>query len=91
MNLPFPRSLPEFMDLFPDEESCAHYLEDVRWPEGFVCQYCGWRCEPYRFENRPGVLRCSNCQRDTSLTAGTVMELWQVLLSPGKSTLVDSA
>jgi transposase-like protein len=69
------------MDLFPDEESCAHYLEDVRWPDGFICQYCGWQCEPYRFENRPGVLRCSNCQRDTSLTADTVMERTHTPLS----------
>lgn len=69
----FPESLPDFQRLFPAEENCAAYLENVRWPEGFACPHCGWKGEPYRFENRPEVLRCRNCDRDTSLTAGTVM------------------
>ncbi|KKM79193.1 hypothetical protein LCGC14_1352330 [marine sediment metagenome] len=73
-DLRYPESLPDFQRLFPDEAHCAAYLEDVRWPEGFVCQHCGWHGDPYRFANRPAVLRCRNCGRDTSLTAGTVME-----------------
>lgn len=80
-NLPFPRSLPEFQKLFPDEESCAMYLERVRWADGFACPSCGERGEPYRFAGRPGVLRCRVCQRDTSLTAGTVMERTRTSLS----------
>lgn len=70
----FPQSLPEFQQVFPAEANCAAYLEDTRWPEGFICQYCGFHDDPFRFGNRPEVLRCRNCHRDTSLTAGTVME-----------------
>ena len=70
----FPESLPEFQRLFPNETRCAAYLEETRWEDGFQCQYCGWEGDPYRFEGRPTVLRCRKCQRDTSLTAGTVME-----------------
>jgi hypothetical protein len=70
----FPESLPGFQRMFPDEEHCSAYLEDMRWPEGFVCPHCGSGEEPYRFENRPEVLRCRVCKRDISLTAGTVME-----------------
>ena len=71
MTLPrFPESLPEFQRVFPDEGSCAAYLEGVRWPGGFVRHYCGVVGEPYRFENR-AVLRCRSCKRDTSLTAGS--------------------
>jgi transposase-like protein len=73
-HLEFPESLPDFQRLFPDESACSAYLEDVRWPDGFVCPYCGWQGEPYRFKNRPEVLRCRNCERDVSLTAGSVME-----------------
>jgi transposase-like protein len=69
----FPTSLPDFQHLFPDEEHCATYLEETRWPEGFQCPHCGWEGDPFRFEGRPGVLRCRNCGRDISLTAGTVM------------------
>lgn len=73
--LAFPTSLPEFMKLFPDDAACAAYLESVRWPDGFVCHGCSWQGEPNRFANRSSiVLRCRNCKRDTSLTAGTVMQ-----------------
>lgn len=70
----FPTSLPEFQGFFPSEERCAAYLEETRWPEGFVCPHCGWHGDPFRFEGRPEVLRCRNCRRDISLTAGTVMQ-----------------
>jgi hypothetical protein len=73
-DLPFPRSLPEFQRLFPDDAACAAYLEKARWSQGFVCPWCGNIAEPFRFENRPGVLRCRACRKDVGLTAGTVME-----------------
>lgn len=72
--LPFPKSLPEFQRLFPDDAACAAYLEKAKWPKGFKCPRCKGRREPYRFEGRPGVLRCKSCRRDVALTAGTVME-----------------
>lgn len=80
-DLPFPRSLPEFQRLFPDEAACAAYLERARWSDGFICYHCKSSGEPYRFANRPGVLRCRHCKRDTSLTAGTVMERTHTSLS----------
>jgi transposase-like protein len=80
-NLPFPRSLPEFQRLFPDEAACAAYLERARWSAGFICELCGSSGEPYRFANRPGVLRCRHCNRDTSLTTGTVMQRTHTPLS----------
>ena len=79
--LPFPHSLPEFQRLFPDEAACAAYLERARWRDGFICDRCGTHKEPYRFIKRPGVLRCRHCNRDTRLTAGTVMERTHTPLS----------
>lgn len=73
-HLPFPKSLPSFQKLFPDDAACASYLERVRWEKGFVCPLCEAKGEPYRFTARPGVLRCKTCRQDTALTAGTVME-----------------
>lgn len=72
--LPFPRSLPEFQRLFPDDAACADYLEKIRWEHGFTCPHCGTVGEPFRFANRPHVLRCRKCRSDIALTAGTVME-----------------
>lgn len=72
--LPFPRSLPDFQRMFPDDAACAAYLEAVRWRGGFVCPKCGVEEKPFRFAARPSVLRCRSCRKDTSLTAGTVMQ-----------------
>ena len=73
-DLSFPRSLPEFQRLFPDDTACAAYLEKARWGDGFVCPHCQTAAEPFRFTGRPGVLRCRKCRRDTRLTVRTVME-----------------
>jgi len=81
VDLPFPRSLPEFQRLFPDDAACASYLERARWNNGFVCARCGAIGEPYRISTRPSVLRCRKCRCDTSLMAGTVMERTHTPLS----------
>ena len=71
----FPNTLPEFQRFFPDDAACAAYLEALRWPEDFVCEHCGVKGDPYRFDTRSSVvLRCRDCGKNTSLTAGTVME-----------------
>lgn len=78
----FPSTLPQFQKFFPDDAACAAYLEAVRWPEGFVCEHCGLLAAPYRFQTRSSVvLRCKGCKKNTSLTAGTVMEKTHTPLS----------
>lgn len=79
--LAFPTSLPQFQKLFPDDAACGAYLERIRWEHGFCCPHCGERKEPFRFANRPAVLRCRACRRDIALTAGTVMERTHTPLS----------
>jgi hypothetical protein len=73
-DLPFPRSLPEFQKLFPDDIACAAYLEAVRWPDSFICEGCGEVSEPFRIKTRPHVQVCRNCRKEARLMAGTVME-----------------
>ncbi len=73
-DLPFPKSLPDFQRLFPDDAACARYLEQVRFRTGFVCPACGARGEPGRIGTRPHVLRCKGCRKETRLMAGTVMQ-----------------
>lgn len=60
------------MDWFPDDDACAHYLERLRWPEGFVCSRCGVRGEPYRGTRHR--LMCRGCRAQSSVTAGTVFD-----------------
>jgi transposase-like protein len=97
----FPTSLPEFQKVFPDDTACKEYLENIRWPDGFACPICAHKGEPYRFGTRNStVLRCRICKKNTSLTAGTVMQsshtplstwFWAAYLvttqTPGQSAL----
>lgn len=76
-----PESLPDFQRVFPNEGVCIDYLYAHRFPNGFACPRCGVTGEPFRFGNRPGVLRCRDCRRDTSLTANTVIHRSKVPVS----------
>lgn len=73
-DLDFPKSLPDFMRLFPDDAACAAYLERVRWPKGFTCPWCGVVGDPYRFATNLLRLACRDCKKDVWLLRGTVME-----------------
>lgn len=73
-DLPFPKSLPDFQRLFPDDGACAKYLEAIRFRSGFECAHCHDRAEPGRIATRPHVLRCRACRKETRLMAGTVMQ-----------------
>jgi hypothetical protein len=68
----YPRTREEFEASFPDEDACARYLERLSWPDGFVCPSCGAVGEPWRGSRRRLV--CSNCQHQTSVTAGTLFQ-----------------
>jgi transposase-like protein len=77
----FPTTLPEFQRVFPSDEACAKYLEQLRWPDGFECPKCKSKRDPWTFEGRIHVLRCSACRSDISLLAGTVMQGTHIELS----------
>ena len=67
----YPATLVEFDQWLSSEEACHDFLQRVRWPEDFRCPACSasaaWR-------TGRGQFRCSVCQRQTSVTAGTIFE-----------------
>lgn len=65
----YPGTLLEFEHWFRTEESCRDYLEQVRWPEGFICPQCQTR---KAWRTKEGRLRCHDCRGHLSITAGTV-------------------
>jgi transposase-like protein/ribosomal protein L37AE/L43A len=67
----YPLTILEFQERFGTEEACREYLFASRWPEGFRCPACGERGAGT--ETRRGLWICKACGRQTSLTAGTVM------------------
>lgn len=68
----FPGTIVEFQQWFPDDEACAGYLFESRWPEGFRCPRCG-HGHAWPVSKRRVLLECAACHRQTSLTAGTVL------------------
>ena len=67
-----PRSLPEFEARFPDEAACARWLLGKRWPDGFRCPACG-HDEGWELGRERLTLQCAACERQVSVTAGTVL------------------
>lgn len=65
----YPGSLPELRAWFQSDDDCVDYLDWLRWPEGFVCPWCAGVGD---WSESPGMHRCSDCGRRTSVTAGTV-------------------
>ena len=68
----FPRTFREFVQKFPDEATCAAYLEQLRWHSRFSCPVCQAVGEPWR--QTRGRLVCAACRHQTSVTAGTIMD-----------------
>lgn len=69
MHEDFPKNELEFDRRFSQESACLEYLFYLRWPEGFVCPECGsaayWR-------SSRGLYLCRHCQRQQSVTSGTI-------------------
>lgn len=67
----YPSRLAELRSWFATDADCLDYLDWLRWPDGFVCPWCGtgraWR-------GKDGLRRCAGCGRRVSVTSGTVFQ-----------------
>ena len=74
----YPSTFQELQSWFADDQACLLYLEQLRWPDGFVCPSCGsteaWRTAKARW-------MCTACGRQTSVTAGTIFHRIRTPLS----------
>jgi len=68
----YPRTWDQFLDWFPDDESCRHYLQGIRWKQGFVCPGCGEA--GVAFQGSRGRWICRHCRRQSTVTAGTIFD-----------------
>jgi len=62
---------------FHDPDKAREYLEHIRWPEGVVCPHCGSIGQAYKYKSkkaRPGLYKCSQCQKQFTVTVGTLFE-----------------
>lgn len=67
----YPRNFAEFDSFFATERDCFIYLARLRWPDGFICRFCGHDRYWWRDDGR---LLCCRCRRKTSVTAGTLFD-----------------
>jgi len=58
--------------MFPDAEACLAYLERLRWPQTFMCPSC--RASEPAWRQTRGRLVCPRCRRQTTATAGTILD-----------------
>jgi transposase-like protein len=68
----FPRDLAEFERRFATEAACRAYLMRLRWPDGFRCPRCR-AAKAWPLHDR-GLMQCSGCGHQTSVTAGTIFQ-----------------
>ncbi|MCH7879815.1 MAG: IS1595 family transposase, partial [candidate division Zixibacteria bacterium] len=62
---------------FNDEDEARAYLEKLRWPSGPVCIHCGCLNRIYKLNGhstRPGLYKCGECDRQFTVTVGTLFE-----------------
>jgi transposase-like protein len=68
----FPKTATEFEKRFATEEDCRAYWIEARWGGKPACARCG---STYVWPIRDGTtFECRDCDHQTSLTAGTVLE-----------------
>lgn len=67
----FPKNFREFLVWFPDDEACRHYLERLRWGQGFTCPHCG-SIDPGYWMMDDGYRRCKACRKECTVTSGTI-------------------
>jgi transposase-like protein len=65
----YPKTVIEFEEWFQTEEACREYLWRLRWPNGFRCPNCGFE-KAWAMSRE--LYRCTACDFQTSLTAGTI-------------------
>ena len=67
-----PDSLLAFQHMFPDDDACAAWLIEMRWPGGFRCPECG-HDKGWALRSKAHTFECAGCRRQTSVTAGTIL------------------
>lgn len=87
----------EFKEIYPDEESCYKFLDEIKWSGGFECKKCGNK--KFSIGNTPYSRRCSKCNYIERITSHTIFSRMKFpitkafymlfLLSNGKNITAD--
>ena len=64
-------NLLNFIEQFPDEESCKQKYKEFRDKSGVTCSVCG--CKEHYWKKDKWQYECKSCGKRTTLRSGTVM------------------
>lgn len=65
--------------MFRDGAACTRYVEQLRWPHGFICPSCGRSGDPWRASR--GRLVCPACRDHVRVCAGTILDKTRTALT----------
>ncbi|MGD1090103.1 MAG: IS1595 family transposase, partial [Verrucomicrobiota bacterium] len=81
-------TLIQIIDQFPTDETAREHLEGIRWKDGIFCPHC--KCsDQSKFSTiaanpeskvRAGLRWCSNCEKQFTVTIGTIFEASKIPL-----------
>ncbi len=78
-------NLQELRRLFPNNESCLAFIENIRWGKTPVCPHCGSRrTSRFKHENRH---HCNACNVSFSATVNTIFHNTRIPLHKWFATL----
>jgi hypothetical protein len=63
---------------FSTEEDCLKYLQQMKWPNGFICPCCG-HARSYEISGRH-LYECTQCKKQTSVMSGTLFHASKITL-----------
>lgn len=67
----FPKTVCDLTMQFRSERDCREYLFRIRWPDGFRCPRCD---HGKAWPSKRGLLRCTQCDFQVSVTTGTIFQ-----------------
>jgi transposase-like protein len=67
----YPKDVSEFIDKLGTEKACREYMEELRWPKGFICPRCN---ETKWWKTKRKLMFCAKCSYQASLHVGTIFQ-----------------
>ena len=74
-------TLPNIIEMFPDDKAAEKWFAEVRWPNGVTCAHCGSDNVQTGAKHPTMPYHCRSCRKYFSVRTGTVMAEFQDRIS----------